>query len=92
MKEIIIKCGDCSKEFPTKSYKKKYCPCCAELRRVERQKAFNEKKRLERLAKKYGNAKLVEDAKAAKELGISYGQYKAMPEKVKLKKKMELTG
>lgn len=92
MKEIIIKCEDCGKEFTAKSYKKKLCSICSEEHIKESRKIAAEKRRKEKLAKKYGNVQLVEDARAAKELGISYGRYKAMPEQVKLSKKMELIG
>lgn len=94
MAEITIKCcGDCGKEFTAKSYKKKLCPCCVEFHREEQKKAAKEKNRIEKLKKKFGgNAKIINDANQAFELGVSYGVYMAMPQKVKLKKKMERVG
>ncbi len=92
MKEIIINCGECGKEFATKSVRRKLCDECRKFKAVEQKERHNEKMRIEKLKKKIGNSQLVEDARAAKKLGMSYGNYKALPEKVKLKKKMELIG
>lgn len=90
MNEIIRKCSDCGKKFVTGNRKKKLCPDCIESHKVDSDISKKEKARAKRLAKKLKNDKLLEDIQVADKLGVSYGQYKAMPEKVKLRKRMGL--
>ena len=93
LNEIIVKCKECETEFSTTNGKKRLCPFCREERQKEQKRKHAESQRVARLKKKFGgNAKIINDANNAFELGVSYGVYMAMPEKVKLSKKMGRIG
>lgn len=73
------KCEVCGKAYETTITRKKTCSeeCSKELHR--RRKKNNKKIKKEEKEKKITNAKLLEDdVKKAKEMGISYGMYKAL--------------
>ena len=74
----VKKCETCGKTFETTMTRKKTCSeeCSRELHKI-RCRNYSPTKKNER--KKEDNAKLIsDDARKARELGVSYGMYKAM--------------
>lgn len=76
---MIKQCECCGKEFNAKYKEAKYCSReCSNKYYSAFCKERNAKRKKEALEEKQARKRLAEDARKAREMKMSYGQYKAM--------------